>query len=177
MVKKIAKVDDQPLFSNLYTVMSGYYIRQQSLCLTKSQEETVLPLTAIRQSQQKYNLSEPKVFFTDDPTREKKLIKSVFPSLSDGDETSQQELHPTEPLKLPETVSTVIVEDVQSIQNLFQRIMDPLNDSDDARITCSVDAEWNLSRTEGVSIIQVAPHHDISRIYIVKVCLVPSTVQ
>jgi hypothetical protein len=47
----------------------------------------------------------------------------------------------------------------------------PLDVDKDAYICVSLDAEWNVSRRVGVSILQLACHLDSNHIYIIPVCM------
>lgn len=48
-------------------------------------------------------------------------------------------------------------------------ILAPLDLDPNAHLCLSLDAEWNVSRRVGVSIIQIAPHSDPDTIFVIPV--------
>lgn len=73
------------------------------------------------------------------------------------------------PLKLPANFKIVPLLTHDLIENVFSSLMDPLNLDTSRSLIASVDAEWNISRTCGVSIFQVLPHSDSNVIYVIPV--------
>ena len=73
------------------------------------------------------------------------------------------------PLELPANFKVVSLLTHDLIENVFSSLMDPLNLDTSRSLTASVDAEWNISRTHGVSIFQVLPHSDSNVIYVIPV--------
>jgi hypothetical protein len=67
--KHIAKLDGVPIFSAMWTCMSPYYIRGQTLTLTKGHEERTGPLKGIAKSGKMYGHSDPVVAYSDDPIK------------------------------------------------------------------------------------------------------------
>jgi hypothetical protein len=67
--KHIAKLDGVPIFSAMWTCMSPYYIRGQTLTLTKGHEERAGPLMGIANSGRMYGHSDPVVAYSDDPIK------------------------------------------------------------------------------------------------------------
>ena len=49
-------------------------------------------------------------------------------------------------------------------------LMAPLDVDPNHTLCFSLDAEWNISRLMGVSIIQLAPHSDPDSVFIIPVC-------
>ena len=54
------------------------------------------------------------------------------------------------------------------VESVLASLMEPI-DNQDAHICVSIDAEWNISRHVGVSIVQIAPHSQPDSIYIIPV--------
>ena len=54
---------------------------------------------------------------------------------------------------------------------MMASLLSPLDINPDAYLCISLDAEWNVSRCIGVSIIQIAPHDDLDTIFIIPVCV------
>jgi hypothetical protein len=73
------------------------------------------------------------------------------------------------PLELPADFKIVPLLTYDLIENVFSSLMDPLNLDSSRSLAASVDAEWNISRTRGVSILQVLPHSDSNVIYVIPV--------
>jgi hypothetical protein len=67
--KHIAKLDGVPIFNAMWTCMSPYYIRGQTLTLTKGHEERAGPLMGIANSGRIYGHSDPVVAYSDDPIK------------------------------------------------------------------------------------------------------------
>lgn len=72
------------------------------------------------------------------------------------------------PLELPTDLQVHILGASILVESVLASLMAPV-DHQNAHICISIDAEWNLSRRVGVSIIQLAPHSDPKNIYIIPV--------
>jgi hypothetical protein len=74
-------------------------------------------------------------------------------------------------LKLPDSLRTVVLNSPTLVEGVFSSLLSSLDSDKDAVLAVSLDAEWNISRRIGVSIIQIAPHSQPNEIYIIPVCL------
>jgi hypothetical protein len=166
--KHIAKVDGVPVFNALWTCMDSRYIRAQTLTLTKAHDERNGPLKGISDSIKRYGYSFPKIAFSDDPLKDKGMLHDNFPSLAEK-LTPMAAAYGLAPLALSESLSIIFLGLVQLVESALLTVLAPLEDNPDAHISISIDAEWNLSRTEGVSIIQITPHSTPDAIYIIPV--------
>lgn len=76
-------------------------------------------------------------------------------------------------LRLPEDVNVHVLDSMELIQGALAPLFQSLDVSTSAAppvpLVVSLDTEWNISRTVGVSVIQIAPH-DSTDIYIIPVC-------
>jgi len=74
-------------------------------------------------------------------------------------------------LDLPPAMKVMWLGTFDLIERTISSILEPINLDKDAHICVSLDAEWNLTRRVGVSIIQIAPHSHPDEIYIIPVCI------
>ncbi|KAK7016160.1 hypothetical protein R3P38DRAFT_2786521 [Favolaschia claudopus] len=165
--KHIAKVDGVPV-NALWTCMTSRYIRAQALTLTKSHEERYGPLKAIAQSVKKYGFRDPLVVFSDDPVKDKPLLLAAFPSLAEG-LTPVAAAHGFCPLEIPDSISIQFLGTSALIDAALSPLTAVLDADPDAHLSISIDAEWNMSRKIGVSILQLAPHSESDSIFIIPV--------
>ncbi|KAJ7667374.1 hypothetical protein B0H17DRAFT_1142779 [Mycena rosella] len=165
--KHIASVDGKSIFGALWTCMDSRGIRAQALTLTKSHEERIGPLKGIAKSVKLYGFDNPLVVFTDDPMKDKRLIYDAFPSLAKNlaPPPSPRGL---EPFEIPESVRIQEVLSAELADNIFSSFTELLDSDAATHICISLEAEWNVSRTTGVSILQIAPHAE-DTIFIVPV--------
>ncbi|KAK7025856.1 hypothetical protein R3P38DRAFT_3531780 [Favolaschia claudopus] len=168
IVKHIANEDGVPLFSALFICMTSRYIRAQALTLTKSQEERIGPLMGVAASVKRYGLGEPLVAYSDDPIKDKGMLYTAFPSLGEK-LTPMASAHGLKPIKLATDVKVVQLGSFQLCQDAFSSLIGPLDSDPSIQICASFDAEWNVSRKVGVSIVQIAPHSKPDTIYIIPV--------
>ena len=78
------------------------------------------------------------------------------------------------PFNMPSNIKIVWLGTADLIETTFASLMTPLDLDSEMSLSASVDAEWNLSRTSGVSIFQVAPHSDPQSIFVMPVsCFCP----
>ncbi|KAG6827175.1 hypothetical protein H0H87_005364, partial [Tephrocybe sp. NHM501043] len=166
--KHLAKIDGMSLFSALWTLMDSRYIRAQVLTLTKAHDERAGPLHAVADSIKKYGFLEPPIAFSDDPTKDKSLLYDAFPSLSQN-LTPTAAAHGLKPLELPSTLQIVTLGSIELAEQALAPLMAPLDLDPSSYLCLSIDAEWNMSRRIGVSILQLAPHSMPDFIYIVPV--------
>ena len=73
-------------------------------------------------------------------------------------------------LKLPDSLRTIVLDSPTLVEGMLSSLFFPLDSNKNAVLAVSFDAEWNLSRRVGVSIIQIAPHSLPNKIYIIPVC-------
>ncbi|KAK4699673.1 hypothetical protein P7C70_g6585, partial [Phenoliferia sp. Uapishka_3] len=155
-------------YAAMLSVTAQFKLRQQLLALTMGHEERTVMLAGIANSLRKYGHSPPQIFFSDNPAKDKSLILSAFPSLGVG-------LAPIalarglKPLLLPASTSVHFLSSATTIETLIGSILAPLLDSNDpgAHIIVSLDAEWNLNRLVGCSLLQLAPHHMPDQIFLI----------
>ncbi|KAJ3505980.1 hypothetical protein NLJ89_g7126 [Agrocybe chaxingu] len=164
--KHIAKVDNVPVFGALWTCMDARYIRAQALTLTKAHEERVGPLHGIATSIKLYGYKNPRIAFSDDPVKDKALLYRAFPSLAKN-LTPMATAYGLKPLKTPSDMQTHILSTSALVESVFSSLLAPLDLDESAHLCASVDAEWNVSRRVGVSIIQVHPHVTSNTVYII----------
>jgi len=72
-------------------------------------------------------------------------------------------------LKLPDSLRTIVLDSPTLVEGVMSSLFPPLDSDENAVLAVSLDAEWNLSRRVGVSIIQIAPHSRPDEIYIIPV--------
>ncbi|KAF9470560.1 hypothetical protein BDN70DRAFT_998898 [Pholiota conissans] len=166
--KHIAKVDGVAIFNALWTCMDSRYIRAQVLTLTKSHEERHGPLKGISDSLKRYGYPAPQIAFSDDPLKDKGMLCEHFPSLAEN-LTPMSAAHGLASLSLPDSLSITFLGSAALVESTLSTILAPLEESSAPQICVSIDAEWNLSRTEGVSILQIAPHSNPNVIFIIPV--------
>lgn len=80
--------------------------------------------------------------------------------------------HGLKQLELPASLKIVLLGTAALAEAALSALLAPLDDfgADNEESLCvSLDAEWNMSRTVGVSVIQIAPHSLPDTIYIVPV--------
>ncbi|KAL7410044.1 hypothetical protein BDY24DRAFT_444398 [Mrakia frigida] len=145
LVKRIAKVDEVPIFTALFTAMGGWYIRSQILTLTKSWDERIGPLLSVASSLRSRGHEEPSVVYSDDPTKDKGLLLQVFPSLGTN-LAPMATVYGLQELKLPSSTKIVVLNNKEVVQSVFASIMSPLEDLEDPTelICASIDAEEDL---------------------------------
>ncbi|KAJ2920858.1 hypothetical protein H1R20_g16236, partial [Candolleomyces eurysporus] len=168
ITKHIAKIDSVPVFTALWTVMDSRYIRGQVLALTKAHDERLGPLMAMSRSMKVFGYREPPVAFSDDPVKDKALLYSAFPSLARG-LTPMAHAYGLEELTLPLSTRIVTLDSPHVIEAKLSSLLDPLDCDPQATLVIGFDAEWNISRTSGVSIIQLYPQSRPDEIYIIPV--------
>ncbi|KAF8057791.1 hypothetical protein FPV67DRAFT_1786257 [Lyophyllum atratum] len=164
--RHIATVDGVPIFNALWTCMTSRYIRAQTLAFTKAHEERIGPLSGVADSVKLYGFDGPQVAFSDDPVKDKKLLQSAFPCLSKN-LTPVAAAYGLKELNLPSTTTVSWLSTSDLTESAISSLMAPLDSSPDEHICVSLDAEWNISRRVGVSIIQIAPHSQPDDIFII----------
>lgn len=170
--------------------MASRYIRAQALTLTKAHEERAGPLNGIAASVKKYGFDDPLIVYSDDPTKvttnascsaddltillqDKQLVYNAFPSLSKN-LTPIAAAYGLQPLEIPDSVKVHYLSAPDLVEAALSPLLELL-DPVDSSLCISIDAEWNISRTIGVSILQIAPHSDPNSIFIIPVRGMTST--
>lgn len=148
--------------------MDSRYIRAQTLTLTKAHEERNGPLKGVSDSIKRYGFSFPRVAFSDDPVKDKGMLLEHFPSLKEN-LTPLSAAYGLKAFQLPSSLSITILGSYQLVESALMTILAPLNEDPTANVCVSLDAEWNISRNEGVSILQIAPHSLPDNIFIIPV--------
>jgi hypothetical protein len=185
--KHIAKIDGVPIFGALWTCMDSRYIRAQALTLTKAHDERLGPLSSIARSVDLYGHPKPRVAFSDDPVKvkvisilsilmsrfnehvqDKPLLKTAFPSLFEN-LTPIAAAHGLDSLDLPSSTCLMVLDTPSLVEGVLSSLLSPLDLDENMYMCVSLDAEWNVSRRVGVSIIQIAPHSRPDVIYIIPV--------
>ena len=77
--------------------------------------------------------------------------------------------HGLKPLELPPTLRTIVLDSSELAEQALAPLMSPLDLDPDLRLCISLDAEWDMSRHVGVSILQLAPHSTPDSIFILPV--------
>jgi hypothetical protein len=67
-------------------------------------------------------------------------------------------------------VRVIILESPSLVEGALSAILQPVDLDKKAVLVVSLDAEWNISRQMGVSILQIAPHSRPNEVYIIPVC-------
>lgn len=164
----MASMNGVPLFNALWTCMDSRYIRAQALTLTKAHDERNGPLKGFSDSIERYGYEFPPIAYSDDPVKDKGMLCANFPTLAEN-LTPMAAAHGLQPLSLPSTTTITYLGSIQLVESALLTVLAPLEDRTDAHLCISVDAEWNVSRTEGVSVLQIAPHSTPNNIYIIPV--------
>ncbi|KAF9029943.1 hypothetical protein BDZ89DRAFT_1112423 [Hymenopellis radicata] len=170
VTKHMAQEDGLGLCTGLFTCMADWFIRAQALTMTKAHEERLAPLLGIANSARRLGYDEPEIIFSDDPVKDKRLLESVFPSIATG-LTLIAVAHSLHPFTLAPGLTPLFLSTSDLVEASLAPFIRDLDDDDTQTdfLCISLDAEWNPSRTVGVSIIQMAPHTDPSSIFIIPV--------
>jgi hypothetical protein len=169
--------------------MDSCYIQGQALTLTKAHEEHSGPLARIAKSMKLYGHDSPAVLYSDDPvkvmpvfhyflgiiiycgSKDKPLLYAAFPSLF-GNLTPIAAAYGLTALELPPTMTVSWLGTFNLTESTLASIMASVDQDPQTAHCASFDAEWNISRRIGVSIIQLVLHSNPNVIYIIPVCLV-----
>jgi hypothetical protein len=77
--------------------------------------------------------------------------------------------HGLKPFQLSTALKVEILGTPDLVQASLYPLIMSLDDDPNHCLCISLDAEWNVSRTVGVSIIQIAPHSEPNAIHIIPV--------
>jgi hypothetical protein len=95
------------------------------------------------------------------------MLYDAFPSLA-ANLTPVSIAHGLHPVELSLSSQVVVLASADLIEKTISAIIEPLNEDESASLCVSFDAEWNIARTIGVSIVQLAPINS-DNIYIIPV--------
>jgi hypothetical protein len=101
--------------------------------------------------------------------QDKKLLYSVFPTLAEG-LRPVAEAFGLHSLELGPDIAVTILGTVPVVESILAPLMETIDQNASESLCVSLDAEWNITRTVGVSIIQLAPHSVPNEVYIIPVC-------
>ncbi|PPQ71065.1 hypothetical protein CVT26_011467, partial [Gymnopilus dilepis] len=166
--KHMAKEAGSPVYNALWTCMDSRYIRAQVLAFTKAHEERNGALQGIADSTRRYGFDQPKIAFSDDPVKDSSMLRAAFPSLFES-LTPMAAAYGLKSIDLPDSVNISWLGTAELAENMVSTIMSGLEDSADSHIWVGFDAEWNISRQVGVSIIQLAPSSMPLDIFVIPV--------
>lgn len=79
--------------------------------------------------------------------------------------------HGLKPFELSTALKVKILGTPSLVEAILSPLLMPLDDPNHC-LCISLDAEWNVSRTVGVSIIQIAPHSEPNAVYIIPVSFI-----
>jgi hypothetical protein len=102
--------------------------------------------------------------------QDKALLHAAFPSLAEK-LTPMASAYGLKELKLPDSLRTIVLDSPTLVEGVLSSLLSSLDLDKNAVLAVSLDAEWNVSRHIGVSIIQIAPHSQPNEIYIIPVRL------
>ena len=97
------------------------------------------------------------------------MLYAAFPSLAEK-LTPMASAYGLKELKLPDSLRTIVLDSPTLVEGMLSSLFFSLDLDENSVLAVSLDAEWNLSRRVGVSIIQIAPHSQPDEIYIIPVC-------
>lgn len=102
--------------------------------------------------------------------QDKALLHAAFPSLAE-DLVPIAAAYGLKPLECPDDLQVHILSALFLVESVLSSLMAPIDHEPNGYTCISIDAEWNVSRRNGVSVVQLAPHSDPNSIYIVPVCI------
>jgi hypothetical protein len=82
--------------------------------------------------------------------------------------------HGLKTFELPKNLKVEILGTSSIVEAILSSLMAPLDNDPNQYLCISLDAEWNTSRTVGVSIIQIASHSEPDSVFIIPVSDVSS---
>jgi hypothetical protein len=103
--------------------------------------------------------------------QDKQLLYAAFPSLSKG-LTPMAAAHGLKALDLSQSWRVQCLGTANLVDAALSSLMEPLDNDPNQFLCVSMDAEWNVSRTMGVSIIQIAPHTEQNSVFIIPVSFI-----
>ncbi|KAJ3787743.1 ribonuclease H-like domain-containing protein [Lentinula aff. detonsa] len=104
------------------------------------------------------------------PTQDKLLNSSSFASLKEDHDTLippvTSKLHM---LSLPQGFKPTLLRGLDEVEEALEPLVELVDQDPNASLYLSMDAEWNVRRRLGVSILQLCPHMDPTVVYIIAV--------
>lgn len=104
-------------------------------------------------------------------SQDKRLVSAAFPSLLKN-LTPIAAAHGLGSFVLPPTLLPLFLHTAEVVEAVLSSLMEPLIKDPSAFLCLSLDAEWNISQSRGVSVIQLAPHLDPLSVYIIPVSMI-----
>ncbi|GAA5917136.1 hypothetical protein JCM5296_006594 [Sporobolomyces johnsonii] len=143
IVKHIAKVDGQPVFSGLLSITNEFgELRVCSLVPTKAHDQFLPALQGVAASLSRYGHSPPVVFYTDNPRGDRNTLESAFTSLRQ-DLAPSPDLSPFSHLPLfPTPADIVVLDTAEKVDDAIGTIV--LSVEDGASEAIGFDLEWNV---------------------------------
>jgi hypothetical protein len=77
--------------------------------------------------------------------------------------------HGLKTFELPKNLKLEVLGTHSIVEAILSSLMAPLDNDPNHCLCVSLDAEWNTTRTVGVSIIQIAPHSEPDSVFIIPV--------
>ena len=96
------------------------------------------------------------------------MLITAFPPLKEG-VTPMAAAYGLSALNLPDSTVVLWLSTPELAELALLAVLTPIENNPVAHICVSFDAEWNISRNVGVSIIQIAPHNIPDTIFIIPV--------
>ncbi|KAF9028547.1 hypothetical protein BDZ89DRAFT_1112967 [Hymenopellis radicata] len=138
------------------------------LTITKSHEERLGSLKGIADSGHRYGHNNPTHAYSDDPVKDKKLLYAAFPSLAQN-LTPIAAARGLKAFEIPSDAKTLVLSTAEQVDLALSPLIELIDESPSASLCLSLDAEWNIKRSVGVSILQILSHLDSTAIYIVPI--------
>lgn len=160
-------MDGTPVWTALHTVMSGWFIRLQTLTYTKSNAERAGPMAMIAATFDRLRTGTPLAWYSDNPPALHSLLKPfsniwqrVTPALAPAGKST---------LSLPDDIELRVASTVQEVDDCLQPWLDHLRTHRHQQLLFHIDAEWNLSRRRGVSLLSLLEDSAPKTIYLLRV--------
>lgn len=96
------------------------------------------------------------------------MLFAAFPNLA-ANLTPVAEAYGRKPLTLPSSTRAIILDSHALIEAALSSLLSPLDVNPNATLIIGFDAEWNVNRTNGVSIIQLLAESHMDEIYLIPV--------
>jgi hypothetical protein len=96
------------------------------------------------------------------------MLYTAFPSLLKN-LTPIAAAHGLRSLTLPTSIQVTYLDSLSLAQDAFKPLIAHLDSNTDQHCCISLDAEWNVSRRIGVSVLQIAPHVFPDTIFVIPV--------
>ncbi len=77
--------------------------------------------------------------------------------------------HGLKALERPPSLKVDFLATASLVDGVLSSLMAPLDQDPNHSLCISIDAEWNVSRTIGVSVMQIAPHSEPDSVFIIPV--------